>query len=119
MVDAIGQADQPEINFPDKDRLILENQAFHGERASQLRSGEDWKWLNDFIFGAIFDEAIMILRNAKTDEDRIKAQQMFLSVEKPKRQLDFLISQGDAARASLKELQTSTLVNSEEEQNNG
>lgn len=115
----MSQADQPEVHFPDKDFSLLEKQAFHGDRAYAVRAGEDWKWLNDFIFGAIFDEAIMILRNAKTDEDRLRAQQLFLSVEKPKRQLDFLISQGDAARASLKELQSSTLDNPEEDKSNG
>jgi hypothetical protein len=106
-----------DVQFPDKDFQLLEKQAFHGERALRVKEGTDWEWLNQFIFGALFDEAIMVLRNAKTEEERMKAQQMFLAVEKPKRQLDFLISQGDAARASLAELQATTLVNSEEAQN--
>lgn len=115
----MSQADQPNIEFPDKDFSLLEKHAFHGERALAVRSGEDWQWLDQFIFGAIFDEAIMMLRNAKTDEDRLRAQQLFLAIEKPKRQIDFLISQGDAARASLKELQSSTLDNPEEDKQNG
>jgi hypothetical protein len=102
------------IEFPDKDYQLLINQSFHGERAQRVKDGEDWKWLNQYIFGAIFDEAIQVLRNAQNEEMRMKAQQMFLAVEKPKRQLDFLISQGDAARASLAELQNATLDNKEE-----
>lgn len=104
------------MEFPDKDFKVLENQSLHGERAQEIRDGKDWAWLQQFIFGAIFDEAILTLRNARTEEERMKAQQMFLACEKPKRQLDFLISQGDAARASLIEIvEASTLANQTEE----
>jgi hypothetical protein len=109
---------EPELYFPDSDRKALENMAFHGERAKEVKDGQDWAWLNKFVFAAIEDEAIMILRNAKNDEDRLKAQQMFLAIEKPKRLLESLVSQGDAARASLAEL-VSTLESTEEEQKNG
>ena len=104
------------LNFPSTEFKALENQSLHGERAKAVQEGVDWAWLQQFIFGAIFDEAIQVLRNAKTDEDRMKAQQMFLAVEKPKRLLEFLVSQGDAARASLAEL-TSTLDDKEENKN--
>jgi hypothetical protein len=102
------------IDFPLAEVKALEKQALHGDRARQVQDGADWKWLQEFIFGAIFDEAVMTLRNAKTDEDRVKAQQMFLACEKPKAQLNFLISQGDAALASLKEITSPTLYNQEE-----
>ncbi len=92
------------MNFPIDEIRSLERQSLHGDRARQVINGKDWEWLQKFIFGAIFDQAIMTLRNARTDEERIKAQQMFLACEKPKAQLEFLISQGDAAIASLKEL---------------
>lgn len=92
------------MNFPDQEIRNLELHALHGDRARKVRDGVDWKWLQEFIFGALQDEAIMTLRNSRTDEDRVKAQQMFLACEKPKKQLDFLISQGDAAVASLKEI---------------
>lgn len=104
------------INFPSTDFKALENQSLHGEKAKAIKDGQDWAWIQEFILGAIFDEAIGVLRNAKTEEDRMKAQQMFLAVEKPKRLLEFLVSQGDAARASLAEL-TSTLANEEENKN--
>lgn len=110
------------MNFPLDEIKALERQSLHGDRARQVRDGIDWKWLQDVIFGAIFDQAIMTLRNAKTDEERMKAQQMFLACEKPKAQLEFLISQGDAAIASLKELASQasqdanpTLENQEEQ----
>ena len=104
------------LNFPSTEFKALENQSLHGERAKAVQDGADWAWLQQFIFGAIFDEAIQVLRNAKTEEERMKAQQMFLAVEKPKRLLEFLVSQGDAARASLAEL-TSTLESKEENNN--
>jgi hypothetical protein len=104
------------VQFPSEELKALENQALHGERARRVQDGEDWKWLQEFVFGAIFDEAIQVLRNAKTEEERMKAQQMFLAVEKPKRLLEFLVSQGDAARASLVEV-TSTLATEEENKN--
>ena len=104
------------VNFSTPEFTALENQSLHGERANQVKNGADWAWLQQYIFGAIFDEAIQVLRNAKTEEERMKAQQMFLAVEKPKRLLEFLISQGDAARASLAEV-TSTLANEEENKN--
>lgn len=105
------------MNFPEAEIKDLEIKSLHGDRARQVQSGKDWAWLQQYIFGALFDEAIMTLRNAKSDEDRVKAQQMFLACEKPKSQLEFLISQGDAALASLKELsgQNPTLENQEEE----
>lgn len=106
---------EQQVLFPEKDRQILEAQSFHGERARQVKDGQDWEWVKQYIFGAMQDQAIGILQNAKTEEDRLKAQQMFLACNKPIQLLDFLISQGDAARASLVEL-NATL---QEEQNNG
>ena len=106
------------VNFSDEEVRMLTNQALAGEKAFRIRSGADWLWLGQYIFAAIFEEAVMTLRNARTDEDRMKAQQMFLACEKPKKQLDFLISQGDAARASLVEIQNATLANKNEEQDN-
>jgi hypothetical protein len=104
------------INFPESEVQALERQSLHGDKARKVRDGEVWKWLQEYIYGAIFDEATLTIENAKTEEDRIKAQQMFLACKKPKRQLEFLISQGDAALASLKELAQSenpTLENQE------
>lgn len=109
--------DSANFQVPNQELLVLEKAAFHGERAREVRDGKDWAWLSEYIFGALTDEAIMTLRNAKTEEDRMKAQQMFLAVEKPKRQLEFLISQGDAARASLAEEVSSTLELQEENTN--
>jgi len=105
------------INFPNEEIKALEKQSLHGDRARQVMQGQDWQWLQQFIFGAIFDEAIATLRNAKTEEQRMKAQQMFLACEKPRSQLEFLISQGDAALASLKELASQPTLENQEEIN--
>ena len=104
------------VRFQGDEFRVLELQAREGERAREVFEGDDYKWIKEIIFGAIYDQAIMVLRNAKTEEDRVKAQQMFLACEKPQAQIQFLISQGDAARASLEELAT-TLATNEEEQN--
>ena len=85
----------------------LTNQAYHGERAREISLGKDWEWVKQFILGALHDQAIHTLMNSKSEEDRIKAQQMFLASRKPNDLLEFLISQGDAARASLRELNES------------
>jgi len=105
------------MNFPEAEVRALEKQALHGSKAREVRDGQDWKWLQEFIYGAIFDEATLTIENAKTEEDRIKAQQMFLACKKPKRVLDFLISQGDAAIASLKELAEQPTLENQEENN--
>jgi hypothetical protein len=94
------------INFPDKDIKVLEAQAFAGDKAKSVRDSKEWAWIKQFILGALHDQAVNTLKNAKTDEDRMRAQQMFLAADKPEGLLDFLISQGDAAIASLKELES-------------
>lgn len=94
------------IDFPEKDITTLEVQALAGERAKQISLGEDWKWIKVNILGALGDQAINTLMNAKTDEDRMKSQQMFLASKKPENLLYALISQGDAATASLKEIRS-------------
>ena len=72
------------INFPIEEIKALEKLSLHGDRARQVMNGADWKWLQEVIFGAIFDEAVQTLRLAKNDEDRVKAQQMFLACAKTK-----------------------------------
>lgn len=94
----------------------LVNQGFHGERALEVKNGKDWAWVKEFLLGAMQDQAINTLKNAKSEEERLKAQQMFLASDKPIQLLDFLISQGDAARATLAEL-TATLNGAGEKDN--
>lgn len=105
------------MNFQDQEIRALENASLHGDKARQVQNGADWKWLQEYIYGAIFDEATLTIENARTEEDRVKAQQMFLACKKPRKLLESLISQGDAALASLKELsgQNPTLENQEEQ----
>ena len=94
------------VEFPDRDIRSLEAQALAGDKARQISGGDDWKWIKEKILGALEDQAIHTLMNAKTEEDRMKAQQMFLASKKPADLITFLISQGDAAVASLKELES-------------
>lgn len=104
------------MDFPEQEVRNLEKQSIHGDKARRVINGEDWKWLQEFIFGSLFDEAVLTIENAKNDEDRIKAQQMFLACKKPKRQIEFLISQGDAALASLQELTVNPTLENQEDQ---
>ncbi len=107
------------VEFQAPEISILENQVSAGEKAREIKGGDQWAWLEKYILGALFDEAVMVLRYAGNEVERVKAQQMFLAAEKPRKQIDFLISQGDAARAALKELSDATLESNTEEQQNG
>jgi hypothetical protein len=94
------------VNFPDRDYKALETQALAGDKAKSVKASPEWEWIKTTILGALHDQAVNTLKNAKSDEDRMKAQQMFLASDKPEDLIDFLISQGDAAVASLKELES-------------
>ena len=102
-----------QVRFQGQEFDAYTNRASHGARAKEISQGADWAWLEEFVLKAIEDEAVMVLRNSRSEEDRVKAQQMFLAAEKPRKILEGLISQGDAARAALAEL-VSTLDTTEE-----
>ena len=62
-----------DIYFPDRDRQVLENQAVHGVRAREVMDGADWKWLKEYIFGSMEDQATHTLINAHLPESRARA----------------------------------------------
>jgi hypothetical protein len=90
----------------DKDQILeaLKNQAVAGARAKNFKALPDWQWYQDAILGALQDDALQHLRNATSDADRLKAQQMYLAALLPARMLDSLISQGDGALSQIKSL---------------
>ena len=93
-----------QVNFPNAEQINLERTAQVGSKAEKILAGEEWKWIYEFILGALQDQAINTLKNAKTDEDRVRAQQQFLAAHKPKEILEGLISAGQAAKLSLLEI---------------
>lgn len=82
------------------------NIAEAGDRAVKVLNGADWAWINETIFKALEDEAIEVLKRAKDDTDRLKAQQMFLACHKPREIIYRLIQQGDGAREMLRQIST-------------
>ena len=100
------------LNFDDA-YAKLKNIADAGERASRFKASEWFIWLEENIFKALDREAITKMKLAKTEEDRVMAQQMFLAAEKPRALIDHLINQGNGAIQELKSLYP------KEDENNG
>lgn len=105
------------IQFPDKDYRVLENYSLVGEQAHRVKNGADWAWVKHNIMNHIFEESVKCMRIAKTEDQRARAQAMLIAHDEVLSRLDYLINQGDAARASLVELQAATLDNEKEELN--
>ena len=95
-----------QVNFPNPEQINLERAAQVGAQAEKILGGEEWKWIYEYILGALSDQAINTLKNAKTEEDRVRAQQQFLAAHRPKEILEGLISTGQAAKLSLQDIST-------------
>lgn len=89
--------DPQQQEWIDRQRRIVDE----GSKAKSFRSSQEWIWFNNTVLKSIEDEAIETLRRATTDIERIKAQQMFLSVDKPRDILEYLIKQGEIAEYQL------------------
>lgn len=94
------------VNFPNAEQINLERAMQVGGEASNILASKEWAWIEDKIFGALQDHAVITLKNARTEEDRVKAQQQFLAAHKPKELLEGLISAGQAAKVSLQDIST-------------
>jgi len=94
------------VNFPNSEVLNLERHIQVGGKASDIIASQEWAWIEDKILGALNDQAINSLKNARNEEDRIKAQQQFLAAHRPKEILEALISTGQAAKAGLEQIST-------------
>lgn len=77
------------------------NQVQAMEKASEFVSSEVGKWFVSVILGTLQDEAVELLAKAKTEEDRMLAQQTLLASIKPMKLLERLKQQGELAQASL------------------
>lgn len=80
---------------------VLNNRVTAGDNAMRFKESENWRWFSKTILEAFFEQGVSVLQNAKTDMDRMKAQQMILAARKPESIIDDLISQGQAAQAEL------------------
>lgn len=85
-----------------KEQLV--SRAKEGEKAVQFQSSEWAQWIEENIFKALDREAITKMKLAKTDEERLVAQQMFLAAEKPRALIDHLVNLGKGAIQELKSL---------------
>lgn len=94
------------LNFPNAELINLERDVQVGAQAAKIMAGEDWQWIKTNILGALFDLAVNNLKNARTEEDRVKAQQQFLAAHKPEEMLQALISTGQAAKAGIEQIST-------------
>lgn len=94
------------VNFPDQEIINYERDIQVGAKASEILISEEWIWIEKFILGALQDLAVNTLKIARTEEDRMKAQQQFLAAHKPKEMLESLIRSGIAAKEQLREIST-------------
>lgn len=83
---------------------IWKNVALAGQKAKEFKESESYKWFKLTILDSIKEKAINTLRIAKSEEERMLAQQMFIASEEPIDVLEQLISQSDGAIAQLAEL---------------
>lgn len=79
----------------------LKVQLVEGDKAKGFRASDGYQWFNNFVLKPLEDEAMETLKRAKTDEERVKAQQMLLAADKPRQILDHLVKQGEAAQMQL------------------
>lgn len=81
----------------------LTNRVRAMERAEEFKASESGKWFTDAILGAMNDKAIELLAHAKTEEDRLLAQQVLLGSREPQKLLDSLVRQGELAIQTIKD----------------
>lgn len=94
------------VDFPAEEILNFERAMQVGATAEEIMSSKQWQWIHEKILGALQDQAINSLKNARSEEDRVKAQQQFLAAHKPKEILEALISAGRAAKAQIDQIST-------------
>lgn len=103
------------VNFPTQELANYERMIQVGAKALSIFQSDEWGWIYENIFGAMQDQAINILKNAKTEEDRVKAQQIFIAAHKPKELIQQLIRDGEAAKEAIKQISTLEGENNGEE----
>lgn len=94
------------VNFPTEQTVIWENQAREGGRAKDFKASSEWAWFKEIILKTLEERAINTLKKAQTENERLMAQQMFLACSQPEQMIDFLINQGEGAKANLIEIST-------------
>lgn len=68
-----------------------------GKQAKEIMRSDMWTFFHDRILKALEREAIRKMKSAKTELERLEAQQMLLASEKPKLLLEAMISEAETA----------------------
>ena len=79
-----------------------------GGKAKDFLAHELSEWFTRIVLASMQDEAIAMMTRARTNEDRLKAQQTLLAAQKPLKMLERLIQQGEDAKTQLLDLENST-----------
>lgn len=83
---------------------MYQNRLMLGGKAKEIMASEDWKWLNENVFGLMERDALTLLKTCSTDANRLLAQQMYRAAIEPKEQMDQFVREGDAAIEILKQI---------------
>jgi hypothetical protein len=102
------------LNFPQDSVVKLERTAELGGKTKDFKASGWWDWFNETILMSIEHKALMTLRTAKSEQDRMMAQQMSVVPHEIRRVVNGLVTQGEGAVEQLKTI--STLKEKEDEQ---
>lgn len=92
------------VDFSNAEVTNFETQMSIGAEALGIIESSQWAWIKKYILGALEEKAVLTLKNAETDRERMLAQQMFLASHKPQEILDQLFMEGKAAKIALDEI---------------
>lgn len=98
--------EDPEYQQSSSDILLIQKTILEGERARNFMKSPEGIWFDEIILKGLEEEAIETLKKGKNDEDRLRAQQMFLAAQKPRQILQNLVNQGEAAQHQVSTHQT-------------
>lgn len=92
------------VNFENDDIKAYQDKIMLGGKASTVLVTEEWAWIEANIFERMKKDALILLRAARTDPDRLLAQQMYRACIEPKEQMEEYVREGQAAQEILKQL---------------
>lgn len=93
-----------QVDFPSAEVANFERQMSVASEAVGIIESAQWSWIKVNILGALEEKAILTLKHAGTEEERVKAQQMFIASHMPQEILERLIMEGKAAKIALEEI---------------
>lgn|SRR5574343_190552 len=93
--------DEPENYITPEEAHNLQKVLVAAEMARNFLKSPEGIWFDDIVLKGLEEEAIETLKKGKNDEDRLRAQQMFLAAQKPRQILQGLVKQGEAAQIQI------------------